>query len=258
MDENQQKLLVLNLIVKQGKSHAEIAEFLGLDEDTVKVYASEALAELSGVGSTKVSEVAPSKKSSKQTVSSPKATVDTSSDTAEKASNKPASKTGGAVLLAVLGVVALLIATLVLRNDDKPATSQASSNSTAATASTDTATTEPTVVSRFDLKSTTSSSKASGVAEVAEVKGELALLLAGENLNPSSKNDAYAVWLYNSKSDAKRLGFAPPVDKSGALSGIASLPKDAAKYKQVLITLETESSPKSPGTTVLEGQLKLN
>ena len=70
---------------------------------------------------------------------------------------------------------------------------------------------------------------------------------------------AYAVWLYNSPTDATRLGFVnPPVSKNGKLDVSAKLPDNASRYKLLIITLETESGGHTgsrPGPVVLEGKL---
>jgi hypothetical protein len=80
--------------------------------------------------------------------------------------------------------------------------------------------------------------------------------------NTTRPRTAYAVWLYNSPSDAKRLGFVnPPVSENGKLAASAELPANAAHYRLVIITLETETGKNhrhvssTPGPVVLEGKL---
>ena len=68
------------------------------------------------------------------------------------------------------------------------------------------------------------------------------------------QNDAYAVWLYNSPSDARILGFVnPSVGTNGRLQTAGGFPTNASHFHQLLITLETQSNPKTPGTIVLRG-----
>ena len=68
---------------------------------------------------------------------------------------------------------------------------------------------------------------------------------------------AYAVWLYNSPSDATLLGyFSKGVNKKGELGSTAELPANAARYKYLIITLETgDKASKTPGPVVLKGNL---
>ena len=74
---------------------------------------------------------------------------------------------------------------------------------------------------------------------------------------PPNSHNAYAAWLYNSPTDAYRIGFVSPlVGKSGQLQVGSPLPTNAGHFKQLLLTLETQSNPKSPGTIVLEGPFK--
>ena len=75
--------------------------------------------------------------------------------------------------------------------------------------------------------------------------------------NAKSPPNAYAVWLYNSPSDARILGFVnPPVGNSGRLQTAGGFPANAAHFQKLLITLETQSNPKIPGTIVLQGKLQ--
>jgi hypothetical protein len=43
------------------------------------------------------------------------------------------------------------------------------------------------------------------------------------------------------------------VGKTGKLEVASPLPANAGHYKQLLLTLETQTKPKSPGTVVLQG-----
>jgi hypothetical protein len=64
------------------------------------------------------------------------------------------------------------------------------------------------------------------------------------------------VWLYNSPTDAKILGFVNPgVTKTGRLSTAGGLPTNASHYKELIVTVETTASPKQPGSIILQGAL---
>ena len=47
-----------------------------------------------------------------------------------------------------------------------------------------------------------------------------------------------------------------PVGKNGRLQTEGPLPTNAAHYKNLLLTLETSATPKTPGQVVLQGALK--
>ncbi len=75
---------------------------------------------------------------------------------------------------------------------------------------------------------------------------------------PNTKHDAYAVWLYNSPTDSHILGFVNPgVGTNGRLSTAGALPTNASHFKQLIVTLETQSNPKRPGKIILQGTLTL-
>ncbi len=83
------------------------------------------------------------------------------------------------------------------------------------------------------------------------------IVIEAAHVVPNNHN-AYAAWLYNSPSDAYRLGFVnPAVGKSGTLQVGSALPATASRYKQLLLTLETQSNPKSPGKIILQGPFSL-
>jgi hypothetical protein len=64
------------------------------------------------------------------------------------------------------------------------------------------------------------------------------------------------VWLYNSPSDAHLLGFVNPgVTSNGRLSTAGALPSNANHFKQLIVTRETQASPKQPGSVILQGVL---
>ncbi|HEY5316685.1 MAG TPA: hypothetical protein VIJ20_01805, partial [Solirubrobacteraceae bacterium] len=67
---------------------------------------------------------------------------------------------------------------------------------------------------------------------------------------------AYAVWLSNPGGPSQLLGYvSPAVGKSGDLKTSGRLPANVASYKEILVTLETTESKKTPGPTVLAGIL---
>ncbi len=162
------------------------------------------------------------------------------------------SRLGGLLVLIGLGVAIAVGGVLVLgggdddEQDDTPAAAQ--TTPTGPTGAT------PTVDAQINLTAATEGSKALGVAQVLSQDGQRALAVTGQDLQASSR---YVVWLYNSPSDSQFLGFAPPVGEDGRLSGLAPVPEDAAKFKQLVVTREKVDRPQRPGTIVLRGTLDL-
>jgi len=84
-------------------------------------------------------------------------------------------------------------------------------------------------------------------------------VIAAQGLSPGT----YALWLYNSASSAKLLGFVPArVTSSGKFATQGALPADAGNYQRIVVTSEritpqTKRVPSRPGTVVLQGTLKL-
>ena len=103
-----------------------------------------------------------------------------------------------------------------------------------------------------------SGGSAIGVAQVVRVGKVNGVVIVATGIPANTKKDAYAVWLSNSPSDSLRVGFVnPPVTTNGRLQTAGPLPSNAAKFKQLLLTLETQPRPTAPGKVVLQGALKL-
>jgi hypothetical protein len=169
------------------------------------------------------------------------------------------SRTGGAVLLAAgAAIVIAVVLVLVLSGggSKKPAAAASRSTTGAATTPKTTGTT-PKVVAQINLNPP-SGGAAKGIAEVLQEQGKVGIAIVAQGLTPNSKKppNAYAVWLYNSPGDSKILGFVnPAVGSNGRLQTAGGLPTNAKHFQKLLVTLETQSNPKSPGTIVLEGPL---
>jgi hypothetical protein len=173
------------------------------------------------------------------------------------------SRTGGAVLLAAgAAVVIAVVLVLVLSGGGSkrraPATA-ASATTTSAQGSTSTKSKTATqVVAQINLKPPAGGSKPVGIAEVLREQGKTGIAIVAQGLTPNTKKppNAYAVWLYNSPSDSRILGFVnPAVGSNGRLQTAGGLPTNASHFQKLLVTLESQSNPKAPGTIVLEGTL---
>ena len=183
-------------------------------------------------------------------------------------SDRPSSRRGGAIMLGVgvLVVVAVVVVLLTViggGSSKKQPTTAAStpSRTTTTTAAGSTGSTTGTtgqakIVAQVNLNPPSGTGSTKGVGLVVKDGSAYGLIIEAQDVAPNSHN-AYAVWLYNSSSDTLRLGFVnPAVGKTGKLQVGTGLPTNAGHYKELLLTLETQSAPKTPGQVVLEGPFK--
>jgi len=179
------------------------------------------------------------------------------------------SRFGGIVLIAGAVIVVLIVVIAVIASGGSSRTSSSSSSSSktdststaaaSASASTPAVTTTSTaakVVAQINLLPPTPGTKTAGIAEVLKEGATDGIAIVAQNVPPNTTHppNAYAVWLYNSPTDAVRLGFVnPAVGQTGKLSTAGALPANAAHYKELIITVETTSAPKTPGKIILQG-----
>ena len=188
--------------------------------------------------------------------------------------DRPVSRRGGAILIAVAAAVVVVVVVIVLianggssnsssTSASTPATTPAttptgSTASTGSTGSTGTTGSGAKVLAQFNLSSPTNK-KTIGIAQFLQAGSQYGIAVVAENVEPNTKHNAYAVWLYNSPGQAELLGFVNPgVGWSGRLSTAGPLRARAPQYHELLVTLETQSKPKAPGTIVLQGQVTLS
>jgi anti-sigma-K factor RskA len=96
-----------------------------------------------------------------------------------------------------------------------------------------------------------------GQAVIAQQAGKNQILVSAVGLKPSTQKQAYQVWLYNSQSDAKSLGFAT-ASPQGQLSGGATLPSNYRRFKFIDISLEpVDRNAAHSGNSVMRGVLQL-
>jgi hypothetical protein len=175
---------------------------------------------------------------------------------AERAETERSSKLGGILLLAGLGIVIAVVLILLLTGgDDKKNTGPVGSTTSTPATSTNTSTT-PKVEAQINLFPPGGGKKPLGVANVVTQQGQRGIALVGQDVPPSSSKFAYAMWLENSPSDAKRLGFFGAVKKNGRLQGFVLAPSDFANFSKLVVTRETGRNPKTPGPVILQGNLK--
>jgi hypothetical protein len=178
---------------------------------------------------------------------------------AEPAAARPrrVSRLGGAILLGVGAAVVIAVVLILVLTGGSSKKSNAAATATTATSTTSTArSTTATPVAQINLLSPSGSKSTAGIAEVLKQGNTTAIAIVGQGLPANSTHNAYAVWLYNSGTDALRLGFVNPgVGKNGRLETTGPLPTNASRFKHVLVTIETAANPKAPGQIVLQGNL---
>jgi hypothetical protein len=172
---------------------------------------------------------------------------------------RESSRLGGAVLLAIGALVAIVVVAVVLATGNGGSKTSASTRSVPASVSTTGTTTTPTrVVAQINLSSPTGAKTPVGVAQVVKQGTSSGIIIVASGVTPNTKQDAYAVWLSKPGGKSKILGFVNPgVGTTGRLQTAGGLPTDASSYTELLVTRETQASPKTPGTTILQGTLKL-
>jgi anti-sigma-K factor RskA len=185
------------------------------------------------------------------------------------------SRTGGIVLLSVLAAAIIAVVVIFVikpgggssaSGDPNATVAQAtpghsSTSSTSSISSSQTTSSSQTaaIVGQINLTPPTGGGKTKGVALVLRQGSLRGLGIEAEHVPPASakQRTTYAVWLYNSPSDATRLGyFSKGVNKKGALGSTAELPVNAAHYKYLIITVEPgDKTSKTPGAVLLQGNL---
>ncbi len=171
------------------------------------------------------------------------------------------SRPGGLVVIlagvaAVIVVVVLLVSSGGGSNKKRHTTTAA--HSTTAASTTASSSTAAHVIAQINLTPTAAGSKTAGIAEVLKEGANNGVAIVAQNVPPNTTKppNAYAVWLYNSPTDAHILGFVNPgVTSTGRLSTAGGLPANASHYKNLIITVETKANPTTPGSIILQGVL---
>jgi hypothetical protein len=112
----------------------------------------------------------------------------------------------------------------------------------------------PHLVAKITLRPATPNTKSSGTVNEVDQRGQYGILVTAFGMTPNTKHNSYAVWLYKPPAMSKLLGFiSPGVRANGRLSTAGALPKEAPKYSEILITLQTNTDPRAPGKIILVG-----
>jgi hypothetical protein len=184
--------------------------------------------------------------------------------TARQEEVQRSSQLGGRLIAAGLGVVLAIIIILVVSLTGGDGSGKSASSTTPSTTGT-----TPTLGgnARVLLEGTLQppeGSESTSRGEVALVffpeSNRYRLALAATKLPPSSaRGSAYGVWFYNSPTEAQFLGFPDkPVGADGRLQTVADLSRDTPRFREVVLTRESQQAPRRPGTIVLRARLVLH
>lgn len=109
------------------------------------------------------------------------------------------------------------------------------------------------VVGQLLLNPTERNSENQGIAIVAQ-RGDDRSLIVQARLKPTTRDQAYEVWLYNTDGDAVSLG-AQVTDKDGNYQGAGRLPAPLDRYRFIDVSLERlDRNTKHSGNSVLRGE----
>jgi hypothetical protein len=281
---------VLSLVLDRGKSYGEVAELLGISEQTVRDRAHAALDAMASApaapGGTPPGtqppgpppgtprDAPPAPFSTTPPPSSPADAPRRAIGSSDPLASGPArprqprsparaplrgsSRTGGALLLGGIVAIVVVAAILISSGGSGKSSSKSSTGTGSSTKSTTTASAgKPSLNKTITLTPLDPTLKASGTAYVLSQSGRRAFYVAARGLPPSS-GFFYAVWLYNSPSSSAPLGRAPTVGGDGRMEGGGPLPTNARIYHQLIITRETSTHPSHPGQIELRGTFGLH
>ena len=167
------------------------------------------------------------------------------------------SRLGGAIL--ILGAVVVAVALiLVIRGGGGDDNGGGTKSNTTPTNTSTTAGGQPKVDGQANLKPRSGSpSKALGVLLFISQNKTRLIAVRAQNLRPTTAHRFYAVWLTGDNVPPRPLGFAPAVpataSNAGKLAFLNPVPSNTNGYNRFVVSVESQRSPKKPGTTVLQG-----
>jgi hypothetical protein len=173
-----------------------------------------------------------------------------------KAEVQQKSRLGGLIL--IVGAVIVAVALIIVIRSGGDDNGGSASNPTPKTGTQASTNAQPSIDKQVNLKPRTGSpSKALGVLLFLSQGSTRLLAVRAENLRPTTNNRFYAVWLTGDNVAPKPLGFAPAVPAEGKNAGklafLNPIPDNTKGYNRFVISVESQRSPKKPGTTVLQG-----
>lgn len=150
---------------------------------------------------------------------------------------------GALAAIVLFGVLAWPGKVLLFKGDDEPASARKASAAT------------PRIVGQLVLRPQGNQGRnTAGIAVIAERGGQRQLIVQAQ-LPANKDREAYEVWLYNSKGDARSLG-AQVTDKQGAFQGAGPLPGNFERFRFIDVSREKVDQERGhSGTSVLRGRI---
>lgn len=188
-----------------------------------------------------------------------------------RAEREKSSRIGGMLVLAGLGLAVAVVLIFALRGGDDDGGGETASTTTTTTTRTDNGVSNLPEGFESQVNLTGSGGNTLAVVYVLKSGDKRTLAIAGQGFARTTQTRNYAVWLYNSPTDAQRLGFAPPIAADGRLAAgvdatqiqqkaerdrVTRLMNDFYRYKELVITRESDARPARPGTIVVQGEIK--
>ena len=163
------------------------------------------------------------------------------------------SRLGGALLLGGVGVIAIVVAVLLLTggDDSKPVATNTTPTNTQTNTQTNTRTAPDGTRPIGEIPLTPpgggtpagGANRPAGLARVFQRGQERAVIIAGQGVPPG----AYALWLINSPTQARFLGFVPQrVSANGRFATQGVLPPQANQFRILAVTRENPRSTRQP------------
>lgn len=172
---------------------------------------------------------------------------------ASASSAKPSSRRAGRFLLAGLGALALVVAGLLIGRATAPDPERTASQGTNAAQRDNNAT--PLAAARLKPPPGAPAPKALGIAQFARQQGQTVLGVAAQDMPKAPKGSGYGVWMTGGDGKPVWLGYFSAVNDRGQVGAQAVVPVSPSAYKTLLITLEKNQNPTSPGKTYLSGAI---
>ena len=160
----------------------------------------------------------------------------------------------GLVLLAVAGAAVLLAGGFFLGRGTAPDAGQAP-RTTAGGAGQADANARALAAARLKPPPGAPAPKALGIAQFARQQGQTILGVAAQDMPKAPKGSGYGVWLEGGAGRPVWLGYFSAVNDRGQIGAQTPVRVNPASYKTILITLESERKPTSPGKTFLSGAI---
>jgi hypothetical protein len=280
----------LELVLRQGRSYGELAELLGMPEETIRTRARGGVIALAPPGldePTGAGEIAdwllgqreraqlgdPDARAWAAAVASALRMLPGGERVPEVPEPKPlrhangtarapegdeagSSRLGGALLIgaAVVLVVAVLVFVLTRDGEDDPVASAPSATATA--------TPTPQSLGYVMLKGPAGATSVGAMQVLRFTDDTIRFALAAQGVEPNQEGQRYSLWLTKKDGSAQILGdVQQPVGKDGELASagpgnadVDKFPEWFQSYDAIVVTLD-EPNSKHPGKVILKGDL---